>query len=105
MFILDRVQRKIFWIIATNFMSWIPICLLSFLRLQKYYADHIGGTVYQVAAIVLLPVNSAINPILYSNSIRNLFKKYFTYKKELRKSPGRFGSVDTLATRSTTDHL
>ena len=89
------VQRKIFRIIFTNFLTWIPVCILSFLRLSDTEATMIDGEVYQVAAIVLLPINSAINPVLYSNAFSFLFRKVCGYADDFKRRTIRLASVDT----------
>ena len=87
------MQGKIFRIIATNFLTWVPICIMSFMRLRDEHM--INGNVYQVAAIILLPINSALNPILYSNVATNLFKKMCGYADDFKRRTIRLTSVDT----------
>ena len=65
-----RLQRKISIIILTDFLCWMPFILVSFL--------HTIGVVnaspwYALLSIVILPINSVINPVLYDNSIRLVF--------------------------------
>ena len=36
----------------------------------------ISNTVYAVSAIILLPINSSINPIIYSSAIDRIFEKF-----------------------------
>ena len=56
------MQKRIARIIATDFCCWIPICVMAFLRLGVEFSD----IAYQISAVLLLPINSAINPILFS---------------------------------------
>ena len=68
------IQTRITRIILTDFMCCIPICVLSFLKLGNVELDNI---VYILSAVLLLPINSAINPFLYSpmlDIISGLFK-------------------------------
>ncbi|XP_039256016.2 uncharacterized protein LOC120332768 [Styela clava] len=58
------MQRKITRIIVTDFFCWVPICLIAFLKMTGV---PVSDEVYAVAAIMILPINSAINPFLYSN--------------------------------------
>lgn len=58
------IERKITRIIVTDFICWMPICVIAFLKIQGV---EISGDVYAIAAIIILPINSAINPFLYSN--------------------------------------
>ena len=55
------MQKGIALIIATNFCCWIPICVMAFLRLGVEFSD----IAYQISAVLLFPINSAINPILF----------------------------------------
>ena len=88
----------------TNFLTWIPICILSFLRLSDAIENQINGKVYQIAAIVLLPINSSINPLLYSSVIRNLWKRICGCASSFKKRSKRLESVLTLSgTKSTAD--
>ncbi|XP_039257513.2 uncharacterized protein LOC120334123 isoform X1 [Styela clava] len=66
------MQRKILRLIITDFCCWVPICIMSFCKLAGV---NIQDTAYAVAAIVLLPINSALNPILYSDMVDAVYKK------------------------------
>ena len=57
------MQKRIARIIATDFCCWIPICVLAFVRLGVEFSD----IAYQISAVLLLPINSAINPLLFSS--------------------------------------
>ena len=56
------MQKRIARIIATDFCCWIPICVMAFVRLGVEFSN----IAYQVSAVLLLPINSAMNPILFS---------------------------------------
>ncbi|XP_077967743.1 uncharacterized protein LOC144421975 [Styela clava] len=58
------LQRKITILIATDVCCWLPICIMTFVSHNGIW---ITGEVYAVSAIVLLPINSSLNPIIYSN--------------------------------------
>ena len=57
------MQRRISRIIITDFLCWIPICIIAFVKLSGIYVNDVA---YIVSAGLLLPINSAFNPILYS---------------------------------------
>nr|XP_026695686.1 uncharacterized protein LOC100179477 isoform X2 [Ciona intestinalis] len=60
----DRVLwMRITSLIFTDFLCWVPICIMSLL---SYRGVMLPGIVYRFAAIVLFPINSAFNPWLYS---------------------------------------
>ena len=63
-----RMQRRISRIIITDFICWIPICIMAFIKFIGVYVDDVA---YIVSAGALLPINSAFNPLLYSS----LFEK------------------------------
>ena len=62
------MQKRIARIIATDFCCWIPICVMAFLRLGVEFSD----IAYQISAVLLLPINSAMNPILFSSLLDKL---------------------------------
>ena len=66
-----QMQRRISRIIITDFMCWIPICIMTFLKLSGIYVDNVA---YIVSAGLLLPINSAFNPLLYSSLIEKIVK-------------------------------
>ena len=58
-----RMQRRIARIIATNFCCWILFCIMALVRLRVKFSD----IVYQVSAVLLLPINSALNSFLFTS--------------------------------------
>ena len=60
----STMQRRISRIIITDFLCWIPICIMAFVKLSGVYVDDVA---YIVSAGLLLPINSAFNPLLYSS--------------------------------------
>ena len=61
-----KMQRKIAVIILTDFLCWVPFIVIGML--------HFGGTIdatkyYGLCSIVVLPLNSVVNPMLYDGSI------------------------------------
>ena len=56
------MQKRIARIIATYFCCWIPICVMAYVRLGVEFSD----IAYQISAALLLPINSAMNPLLFS---------------------------------------
>ena len=81
-----RMQRRIARIILTDFCCWIPICIFSYLSTNKQlFSNPLTTTgldfVYQVTASFFLPINSALNPLLFSSFIDKLWKKIRCCKK------------------------
>lgn len=64
-----NVQKRVALLVASDFACWVPCCMIAFLRLGGV---NVSNTVYAFAAIILLPINSALNPVLYSNAVQGL---------------------------------
>ena len=58
-----KMQKRIATLIATDFLCWIPICIMSYVRIS---GAEFSNTIYQVTAVFLLPINSVMNPLIYS---------------------------------------
>ena len=65
----SRMQRRVSRIIITGFLCWIPICIIAFVKLSGFCVDDIA---YIVSAGLLLPINSAFKPLLYSSLLDKL---------------------------------
>ena len=61
------MQKRIARIIATYFCCWIPICVMAYVGLGVEFSD----IVYQISAALLLPINSVMNPLLFSPLFNN----------------------------------
>ncbi|ESP01035.1 hypothetical protein LOTGIDRAFT_140100 [Lottia gigantea] len=59
------VARKLSFIVMSDFLCWFPICVMGLMTLRGHI---IPGDVYAWVAVFILPVNSALNPIIYSTS-------------------------------------
>ncbi|NXQ86419.1 RXFP1 protein, partial [Nyctibius grandis] len=57
------VAKRFFFIVLTDALCWIPIFLLKLLSLLQV---EIPGTVTSWVVIFILPINSALNPLLYT---------------------------------------
>ena len=75
----EKMHKLITLIIATDFICWVPVCFLSFLyaactapnsAVKCLKRKH---RLLSLIAIVCVPLNSFINPLLYSASLRNCF--------------------------------
>lgn len=77
----DRIiWKRISRLLLTDFLCWIPICLTCLIALTGVKIDPVF---YQVSAIVLLPINSALNPLLYSNAISNVIRKWMRKLRDI----------------------
>ncbi|KPP71541.1 hypothetical protein Z043_109535, partial [Scleropages formosus] len=57
------IAKRFFFIVFTDAMCWIPIFLIKILSLLQV---EITGTMILWVVIFILPINSALNPILYT---------------------------------------
>lgn len=68
----ERIQMKISLIIATDFFCWIPFVIIcAFHNFQFIDATNW----YAYFAMILLPVNSVLNPLLYDNTISGFLER------------------------------
>ena len=66
----NKLQVKVSLIILTDFVSWMPFVAVCFL----HFGELIDATPwYPIFSIILLPVNSVINPILYNDLVLKVF--------------------------------
>ena len=68
-----RMSRRIARIVATDF-CWIPICIMTYVSLGSIFSEDSFLLAYQISAVLLLPINSAINPFLFSSLPDKLIK-------------------------------
>ena len=64
----QKLQKKIATIIVTDFLCWVPFVLVCFLH---YFGVLDATAQYGLFSIVILPLNSIINPFLYSQLIHD----------------------------------
>ena len=79
-----KMQKRVAKLISTDFACWIPICIMVYLRIGGV---DISDLVYPVTAGVLLPINSAVNPMLYSPVLGKFFRRIFCNNKESTNTP------------------
>ena len=64
-----KMNRKISIIILTDFLCWIPFIVICVL----HSANVLDATPwYSLFSIIILPINSVINPLIYDDTISNL---------------------------------
>ena len=89
---MTRLQRKITFIITTDFLTWIPFILISILHLLQVLD---ATPLYEFCSILLIPINSVINPVIY-NGDRAVVKLRNFVSQRICK-----GSLDDSARRGT----
>ncbi|XP_012939299.1 G-protein coupled receptor GRL101 [Aplysia californica] len=66
-----NLVKRFFFIVITDFVCWIPIIVIKIVALAGV---EISGALYAWVIVFILPVNSALNPLLYTLTTK-LFKK------------------------------
>ena len=74
---------KVSLIVATDIACWLPIIVFSFVN---FYGYQIPDIIHSLTSIVLLPINSLLNPIIYSTLDVILAKKLKKVSTYLKKS-------------------
>ena len=59
-----RMAKKLFLLVLTDFCCWVPIGVLSIL--VQAGAVEVNARAYAWIATFVLPINSALNPFLYT---------------------------------------
>ncbi|CAG2236616.1 G-protein coupled receptor GRL101 [Mytilus edulis] len=89
------MAKRMTLIVMTDFMCWVPIILLGFASLG---GAHVPQQVYAWIAVFVLPLNSAINPVLYTIStatfLGNVRKRACRFRKSFTGG-GSYRSTDT----------
>ena len=76
------MQKRIARIILTDCACWIPICIMSYI---SFAGVRLSDYAYLITAIFLLPINSALNPFIYSSLPDMITRVSFgIIKKKLR---------------------
>ena len=76
------IQHKIMMIIATDFLCWVPFIFISGLH-NLQYID--ASTWYATFAMIVLPLNSVINPLIYDAQLKEFLKKRFRRARSFGK--------------------
>ena len=86
---------------ATDFCCWIPITIMVFIN---FSGTSVSDIAYVISAIVLLPINSALNPILYSDIIDKLMLILCNRGQKSRPTSSSNGTFETKQTRVSTNN-
>ncbi|XP_076260924.1 uncharacterized protein LOC143196878 isoform X3 [Rhynchophorus ferrugineus] len=76
---------RFFLIILTNIMCWLPIIIA---KIVVYFEVEITDHVYGWLAVFILPINSSLNPILYTFTTRK-------YRRRLLNVPAFLKTIKT----------
>ncbi|XP_070537539.1 G-protein coupled receptor GRL101-like [Ptychodera flava] len=80
------IAKRMSLIVLTDFFCWVPIAVMGMLAMTDTIT--IPGSVYAWTAVFILPINSAINPFLYTISVIK--------KREKPMRPTVTATVDTV---------
>ena len=72
------------FLVGTDFICWMPIIIMGFLSLTEVAT--IPSIVYVWSAVVLLPINSSLNPFLFTILTREMLKKKAVKATKLAQS-------------------
>ena len=91
-----KLQTKVSIIIGTDFLCWIPfivVCALHFFEAID------AAAWYPVFSVIILPFNSVINPLLYSDMVLRKGNRMITYVTSTVFTLGRNASarMDSMA--------
>ena len=98
------MNQKIALMIGTDFMCWIPFTIISLLHSLEVMD---ATKFYGVFSIIILPLNSVINPLLYENSglgarLRTLFSRLRAEPSSATTGGGVSSTLGTSAAAGTT---
>ena len=81
-----KTSKKVALIISSQLLAWIPIIIATIL---SYCNQNVPQDFYEIAAIVLIPVNSLLNPLFHSpmKSFRNISKRSRTAQLSYLTTP------------------
>ena len=78
----SQMARRMMFIILTDFLCWMPVILIGLLSVLGKFHDP-EKEAYIWIAVFVLPVNSSINPILYTFSTPNIRRRVGQMKNSL----------------------
>ena len=72
----NRLQRKISVIILTDFLCWVPFIIICFLHTIALVD---ASPWYALLSILILPINSVVNPLLYDDTMGRFIGRIFRW--------------------------
>lgn len=87
----STLAKRMMFIILTDFFCWFPVIIISILALTGNIHDP-SNQVFAWIAVFVLPINSSINPLLYTFSTPYVRKKIPTASRALSKRRRRKGN-------------
>ncbi|XP_071790071.1 uncharacterized protein [Asterias amurensis] len=87
-----KLACRMLFIVGTDFACWVPVIIMGILAQSGLVEIH--QTMYAWTVILILPINSAINPWLYTLS----YTSPSTWRKLCKRIRGRRDSTQTMST-------
>lgn len=92
------IAKRFAFIVGTDFLCWMPIVVIKIIAIAGTKIDE---TLYAWVAVFLLPVNSALNPVLYTLTTR-LFKQQLSrFLSNLRRCELTAAELPSAQSRSS----
>ncbi|XP_068103758.1 relaxin receptor 1-like isoform X2 [Hyperolius riggenbachi] len=94
------IAKRFFFIVFTDALCWIPIFLLKAVSLTE---AEIPGTITSWVVIFILPINSALNPILYTlttSSFQEKLKQCLQSKRHQLQESGKSFTLVSIHTNT-----
>ena len=85
----STIAKRMMFIILTDFFCWFPVIVISILALTGNLYDP-SKQVYAWIAVFVLPINSSINPLLYTFSTPYVREKFGSKEKAKMINKGTF---------------
>ena len=77
------VARRLSLIVITDFLCWFPIITMGVMALSGF---DLGDEAYRWCALLVLPINSALNPLLYTvPEIRKRWEDFQAARRQAKK--------------------
>ena len=77
------VDRRLSLVVLTDFLCWFPIITMGVMALSGL---DLGHSAYRWSALLVLPINSAMNPVLYTlPEIRKRWQDFVSSRRQAKK--------------------
>jgi len=77
-----KISRKITLLIVTNMCCWMPVCVMTFISMSGVVLNPLA---YAISAVVLLPINSSLNPVIYTVPVGSIKKQLNAHIERIRQ--------------------
>ena len=96
---ISSIGKRMVFIVLTDFFCWVPIILIGIASLLGMEAP---PDVYAWIAVFVLPLNSALNPVLYTISTANFRRKL---RSSARKSTRMTSFLENSTKKQASFHM